>query len=83
MLDERRAGNLQGSSDFGRRSPIVFLRPMAIAGYAVGDPASFVYMKRRVRTFHPSDKPRIQQAKAMDCLGEDIFGSGFSFDVEV
>ncbi len=54
---------------------------MAIAGYAVGASSGFVL----VRSEYPRSKPAldaaIAAARAAGHLGEDIYGSGFSFDV--
>ena len=63
--------------------PHSILEAMAIAGYAIGAERGFVYIRGEYRLSIHRMNQGIQQAKAMGLLGEDIFGSGFSFDVEV
>ena len=61
--------------------PHSVIEAMAIAGYAIGASQGYIY----VRAEYPSAVKRleiaIQQAKEYGLLGENIFGSGFSFDV--
>ena len=63
--------------------PHVLVESMAIAGYAVGASYGFVY----VRAEYPIAVKRLQiaidQARENGLLGEDIFGTGFSFDMEI
>ncbi len=65
------------------RNPSLLIEGMAIAGYAVGASAGFVF----VRSEYPLSKPRldaaIEQARAAGHLGTNIYGSGFDFDVWV
>ncbi len=62
--------------------PHALLEAMAIAGYAVGANRGYIY----VRAEYPIAVKRLQiaigQARDMGLLGEDIFGTGFSFDIE-
>jgi NADH:ubiquinone oxidoreductase subunit F (NADH-binding) len=65
------------------RNPGLLLEGMAIAGYVVGAAEGYVY----VRSEYPRSKPVLQEAVAraeeQGHLGEDIYGSGFSFSVHV
>jgi NADH:ubiquinone oxidoreductase subunit F (NADH-binding)/NADH:ubiquinone oxidoreductase subunit E len=65
------------------RSPALVLEGMALAAYAVGADHGFVLC----RSEYPRSKPALEaaaaQARAAGLLGEDIRGSGFSFDVTV
>jgi len=63
--------------------PHAIVESMAIAGYAIGACKGFVY----VRAEYPIAVTRLQiaidQAKENGLLGEDIFGTGFNFDMEI
>lgn len=61
--------------------PHNLLEAMTIAGYCIGAQQGYIY----VRAEYPIAVKRLQiaidQAHAYGLLGEDIFGSGFSFDI--
>ena len=61
--------------------PHVVLEAMAIAGYCIGASQGYIY----VRAEYPIAVKRLEiaigQAREMGLLGENIFGSGFSFDI--
>ena len=63
--------------------PHVVLEAMAIAGYAIGASKGYIY----VRAEYPIAVKRLQiaidQAHEYGLLGEDIFGTGFNFDIEL
>ena len=63
--------------------PHCVIEAMAIAGYAIGATKGYIY----VRAEYPIAVTRLQhainQAKEYGLLGNDIFGSGFSFDLEI
>lgn len=63
--------------------PHVVLEAMAIAGYAIGASKGYIY----VRAEYPIAVKRLQiaisQAREYGLLGENIFNSGFSFDIEI
>jgi NADH:ubiquinone oxidoreductase subunit F (NADH-binding)/NADH:ubiquinone oxidoreductase subunit E len=65
------------------RNPTLLLEGMAIAGFAVGADTGYVF----VRSEYPRSKPALdaalREAYAAGDLGDDIYGSGFSFHVEV
>ena len=63
--------------------PHALIEAMAIAGYAIGANQGYVY----VRAEYPIAVNRLQiainQAKEYGLLGDKIFGSDFSFDLEI
>ena len=63
--------------------PHALLEAMAIAGYAIGSNQGYVY----VRAEYPIAVDRltiaIKQAREMELLGKNIFGTGFDFDVDI
>ncbi len=63
--------------------PHAIIEAMAIAAYAIGAEKGYVY----IRAEYPIAVKRlgiaIGQAKEMGLLGEDIFGTGFNFDLEI
>ncbi|MHB8491060.1 MAG: NAD(P)H-dependent oxidoreductase subunit E [Solirubrobacteraceae bacterium] len=65
------------------RNPALVLEGMALAAYAVGAAHGFIL----TRSEYPRSKPALEEAAAAaresGWLGEDIAGSGLSFDVSV
>lgn len=63
--------------------PHSVLEAMTIAGYAIGASKGFIY----IRAEYPLAIHRLQvaiaQAHDLGLLGDDILGSGFSFDIEL
>ena len=63
--------------------PHAVLEAMAIAGYAIGASQGYIY----VRAEYPIAVKRLQiaieQAHEYGLLGEDIFGTGFNFDIKL
>ncbi len=63
--------------------PHVVLEAMAIAGYAIGSDQGYIY----VRAEYPIAVQRlniaISQAREYGLLGKNIFGTDFSFDIEL
>jgi NADH:ubiquinone oxidoreductase subunit F (NADH-binding)/NADH:ubiquinone oxidoreductase subunit E len=64
-------------------NPALVLEGMALAGYAAGASHGFVL----TRSEYPRSKPALDaaaaSARAEGLLGDDILGSGFSFDVTI
>ncbi len=62
--------------------PHAVLEAMAIAGYAIGASKGYIY----VRAEYPIAVRRLEiaigQAREYGLLGNDIFGTGFNFDIE-
>ena len=63
--------------------PHTVIEAMAIAGYAIGASKGYIY----VRAEYPIAVKRLQiaidQAREYGLLGEDIFGTGFNFDLQL
>ncbi len=59
------------------------LEGMMLAAYAIGASKGFFYIRAEYPLAIKRIKLAIEQARAMGLVGEDIFGSGFCFDVEV
>ncbi len=65
------------------RNPALVLEGMALAGYAVGASHGFVLCRSEYPLSKPALDAAIDAARAAGMLGEDIAGSGFSFDITV
>ena len=65
------------------RNPELLLEGMALAAYAVGASMGFVFVRSEYPRSMPVLRAAVERARAAGDLGEDIHGSGFSFDVEV
>jgi NADH-quinone oxidoreductase subunit F len=63
--------------------PHSVLEAMAIAGYAIGANLGFVYIRAEYPLAIHRLKIAINQARACGVLGNNILGTGFSFDVHL
>ncbi len=63
--------------------PHAVLEGMAIGGYATGANQGYIYVRAEYPIAIQRLNIAIEQAKEMGLLGENIFGSRFSFDIEV
>ncbi|MBN1478744.1 NADH-quinone oxidoreductase subunit NuoF [candidate division KSB1 bacterium] len=63
--------------------PHCVIEGMVLAGYAVGATQGYVYIRGEYRMSIDRLNRAIKQARANGLLGENIFDSGFSFDLEV
>jgi len=63
--------------------PHKLLEGMAIAGYAVGATKGFIYSRGEYYLSKYRLNQAIDQARAKGYLGDNLFGRGFSFDIEV
>lgn len=63
--------------------PHVVLEAMAIAGYAIGASQGYIYVRAEYPIAVKRLEIAISQAREYGLLGEDIFGSGFHFDIEI
>jgi len=63
--------------------PHSVLEGMIIAGYAVGARRGFIYVRAEYPLAVKRLRTAIEQARERGFLGEDILGSGFSFDIEI
>ncbi len=64
-------------------NPLAVIEGMAIAGYAIGANNGYFYVRAEYPTAVARLRKAIEQAKELGILGENIFGSGFSFDVHI
>lgn len=63
--------------------PHALLESMTIAGYAIGASQGYIYVRAEYPIAVQRLKIAIDQAKEMELLGDDIFGSGFSFNIDL
>jgi len=63
--------------------PHSVLEAMAICGYCIGATKGIVYIRAEYPLAIKRLKIAARQSRAYGLLGENIFGSGFSFDVEL
>ena len=64
-------------------NPLAVIEGMAIAGYAIGAQNGYFYVRAEYPTAVARLRKAIQEAKALGLLGENILGTGFSFDVHI
>lgn len=64
-------------------NPHSVLEAMAIAGYAIGAHHGYIYIRAEYPIAVERLNTAIRQAKEYGLLGENIFGSGFDFDLEI
>ena len=60
--------------------PHKILEGMAVCGYAIGADEGYIYVRAEYPLAIKRLRIAIEQAEAMGLLGENIFGSGFSFN---
>jgi NADH:ubiquinone oxidoreductase subunit F (NADH-binding)/(2Fe-2S) ferredoxin/NAD-dependent dihydropyrimidine dehydrogenase PreA subunit len=63
--------------------PHAVLEAMAIAGYCIGANRGFIYVRAEYPIAVQRLKIAIKQAEDYGILGENIFGTNFSFDIEI
>ncbi|MGI6161541.1 MAG: NADH-quinone oxidoreductase subunit NuoF [Christensenellales bacterium] len=63
--------------------PHAVIESMAIAGYAIGATQGFIYCRAEYPIAVKRMNIAIKQAREYGILGDNIFGSGFSFDLSV
>ena len=63
--------------------PHAVLEAMAIAGYAIGASKGYIYVRAEYPIAVDRLKIAIDQAREYGLLGEDIFGTGFNFDIDI
>lgn len=61
--------------------PHVILEAMAIAGYAIGASQGYIYVRAEYPIAVDRLEIAIQQAREYGLLGDNIFGTDFSFDI--
>ena len=63
--------------------PHAILEAMTIAGYTIGANKGFIYVRAEYPIAVKRLKIAIEQARDYGILGENIFGTDFSFDIEI
>ena len=63
--------------------PHAVLEAMAIAGYAIGADMGYIYVRAEYPIAVKRLEIAIEQAKEYGLLGENIFETGFNFDIEI
>jgi len=63
--------------------PHSVIEAMAIAGYAIGSNHGYVYVRAEYPVAVKHLQIALDQARSYGLLGDDIFGTGFSFDLEI
>jgi len=63
--------------------PHSVLEAMAIAGYAIGANQGYIYVRAEYPIAVQRLKVAIKQAREYGLLGKNIFGTDFSFDIEI
>jgi NADH-quinone oxidoreductase subunit F len=64
-------------------NPHSVLEGMVIGAYAVGSSQGYIYVRNEYPLAVEHLKQAIEQARKLGFLGEDILGSGFSFDIRI
>ncbi len=63
--------------------PHSVLEAMAICGYAIGADTGYIYIRAEYPVAVARLEEAIQQAKDLGVLGDNLFGSDFSFNIEL
>lgn len=63
--------------------PHAVLEAMAIAGYAIGSDQGYIYVRAEYPIAVQRLELAIEQARQIGLLGENIFGRGFNFDIDI
>ena len=63
--------------------PHVVLEAMAIAAYAIGSDEGYIYVRAEYPIAVKRLEIAIEQAREYGLLGEDIFGTGFNFNINI
>ena len=63
--------------------PHTVIEGMMIGGYAIGATTGIIYVRAEYPIAVERMKAAIEEARSWGLLGENIFGSGFDFDIEI
>ncbi|WP_018156467.1 NAD(P)H-dependent oxidoreductase subunit E [Demetria terragena] len=63
--------------------PFSLIEAMVIAGYAIGAERGYIYLRGEYPRSLRLLRNAIEQSRAHGYLGEDILGSGYSFEIEI
>lgn len=80
--DEGNPGTFMDRSILGG-DPHSVLEAMAICGYAIGSPKGYIYVRVEYPLAVEKLEIAIDKAREYGLLGKNIFGTGFSFDIEI
>ncbi len=64
-------------------NPHAILEGMVIGAYAIGSAQGYIYVRNEYPLAVEHLREAIQQARQTGLLGQDILGSGFSFDIRI
>jgi len=64
-------------------NPHLIIEGMVIGAFAIGSSQGYVYVRNEYPLAVSNLMTALDQARAMGLLGDDILGSGFSFDIKV
>ena len=78
--DEGEPGTFK-DRDILRYNPHALIEGMIIAGYAIGGTVGYNYIRGEFWEPYERFEAALQEAREAGLLGEDILGSGFSFDI--
>ncbi len=65
------------------KNPYQILEGMIISAYAVGAKKGFFYVRYEYRDIAENIRKKVKELRRLGILGENIYGSKFSFDIEV
>lgn len=63
--------------------PCSIFEGMAIAGKAVNAHVGFIYLRAEYAYLVPILEAALESSRKLNCLGKDIMGSGFDFDIKL
>ena len=63
--------------------PFCLIEAMTIGGYAIGSDQGYVYVRAEYPLAIKRLRSAIDEARKRELLGKNIFGSGFSFDIDL
>ncbi|MCE9559133.1 MAG: NADH-quinone oxidoreductase subunit D [Armatimonadetes bacterium] len=65
------------------RTPHRLIESLALAGYAVGASKGYIYLRKEYPVAEVAVRKALLEAEEAGWLGADIYGSSFSFEIEV
>ena len=65
------------------RNPHLLLEGMLLAGFATEADEGYIFLRSQYDSAAAALEGAIAEARARGCLGADVLGSGFSFDIEL
>ena len=63
--------------------PFCLIEAMTIGGYAIGSDQGYIYVRAEYPLAIKRLRSAIDEARKRELLGENIFGTGFSFDIDL